>query len=157
MHDPVVCKTDSGNYDLVQTGHSSGGDFLLLDRAKKAVVYVMEYEVRKLGSITYASQVKIWHNDLKKYKLETIGQKAVPAHVFDFLIKTYDAVITDRLQTEAGKGFWMNRLREAFATGKHVYSKLPDYPALQALEGHIWGDSVEYMNRRVAISKVKIW
>jgi hypothetical protein len=63
----------------------------------------------------------------------------------------------------------MNRLREAFATGKHVYkledqngknakaSKLPDYPALQALEGHIWGDSVEYMNRRVAISKVKIW
>lgn len=100
---------DHPGYQLFLTGDMNNGYLALYNKAEKMLGYVIKYKVehRALlgGTVT---QVMLWRDPGMPYV------PGITRHVFfDYLLTRWPMVMSDALQTERGREFWLSRLAEA--------------------------------------------
>lgn len=94
------------------TMYKSGQSFVAVrTHAKRPaeIAYWMQYRVEHVFNKQIASHIAVWFEP--SYDLPSLPKEMV----FNYLLKQYDAVMTDNSQTWDGKRFWMNRLADVFA------------------------------------------
>ncbi len=178
-HDPTDFRLDDKAYNHEQYQFLSGesstavtdsglplieeiNTYAVVDHIEESIVYLMEFQQLVLGGRHCASQYKLWRD--KARSAEKIDGIPIQAYVFNILVDTFDAVVTDRYQTPDGKNFWFGQIDRAFNNGMFVYAiemdnikRLHTKAEFAGLKGHIWGDKPEHYNRRVAIAKTEVW
>ena len=148
---------------VVMHVHEPTGEevYMAVDHKSMKIVYYMMYEVHQDPLIgRYVNQAMVWLD--KTYS----PAKGLPKRVFfDQLVKKYDTVLTDSIQTWNGRAFWMRRLQEAFQKGFNVYfvdlernkvEKLEDFADISKFNEkyHIW--EPHGFHKRLAITKRKL-
>jgi hypothetical protein len=88
---------------------------------------------------------------------------------FDVLLKRYKCMITDNLQTDGGRDFWLNLIKKAVSRNLHVYYfnsdsmaspndlvpvNDPDVP--DQFRNHFWGYKKEHEKKHFIISEKKL-
>lgn len=108
--------------------------------------YVSFVRKRLLNGNNAIRQIKVWR-----------GVSLVLPHnftaliFFKYLLPKYGSLVSDESQTEAGKRFWLNRIRDA-VQDTHLYSyaldiktqkwfEITEKTNIQALEQDFWGTS----------------
>jgi hypothetical protein len=135
--------------------------YIGVDHKELKIVYYMMYEVNHDPLVgRYVSQAMVWLD--KSYA----PARGLPKKIFfDQLVKKYDTILTDSIQTWNGRAFWMRRLQEAFQKGFNVYYVNLDNDSIEKLEEfadiprfdakyHIW--DAHSFHKRLAISKKKL-
>jgi len=104
------------DYQLVRTGDGNTGYFLLYDNVTQLSDYVIEYHAKKWSWLPRTvTQCLLWR------RLGSVSNRGITAEVFfDILLPRYGAIMSDRLQTEAGHNFWIDRMADAVAKGYKV-------------------------------------
>ena len=126
-----------------------------LDYNRKEVTYYMQYEVstnKLFGSFLWQSLV--WRSKKVQYN------KTMPHEIFfEILLPKFKVIVTDGLQTEAGKRFWEFQIAYAIKNKINVYfhdEKTKDLEKVESLiefdkvcsKYNVWGEA--------AINKTKI-
>lgn len=107
-----------------------------------------------------ATQVLLWRTVDPKYKGLTAG--LAEKIFFEYIIETYDIIMSDNIQTEQGMFFWQTRLLQAIDKGLFTY--LYDYingnlfklnrQTLEEKNEEIWGEEENYQYQLAVISKL---
>ena len=152
--------TDKGNMLVLNNINT----FALVDRNNKAVHYVMDYQIypKLINGKQCVSQVEVWSGKEK----DSVNGMQLPTFVFNTLIDTYDAVMTDQQQSPDGRKFWEKRITEAFKNGgRYLYAldisanlsitPLMTLAEFDSIKESLWGSNHDHL--RVAIAKNKIW
>lgn len=130
----------------------------VVDIKKDRVIYIVEYTngVMNLGAAKTPAitQIKVWVDDTDK------RTDNLPAWVFFTHLLHKGAIITDYMQSDAGRRFWLKRLHRALEKNLHVYytdfnkqvwSKVVNVG--DTIEKHNpWGDGEVHRQRRFIIS-----
>lgn len=107
-------KTIESHGPLVLGQRTEGGDgeFFLIDTEHKVLAYYVNYEVNNLPGLgRCATQVILWRRS-------GAGMPGVTRKVFfDILMTSFDAVVSDAVQTGDGQRFWIDRMAEAIHAG----------------------------------------
>ena len=108
------------------------------------------------------TQILLWRTVDPKYKGLTSG--LAEKIFFDYIIETYDIIISENNQTELGMFFWQTRLLQAIDKGLFTY--LYDYlkgnllklnrQILEELNDKIWGEDDTYQYQLAVISKFSL-
>ncbi len=108
------------------------------------------------------TQILLWRTVDPKYKSLTSG--LAEKIFFDYLIETYDIIISDNNQTEQEMFFWQTRLLQAIDKGLFTY--VYDYikgnflklnrQILEDLNDKIWGEDDTYQYQLAVISKFSL-
>jgi hypothetical protein len=153
--------TSLGDFAGVKLYRRKGQIFAIDPHDNNDLVYWVKTDVRKINVIgtTAICQRALWRNT------NNASTNGLPEHIFfDVWLKTYDAIVTDGMQTTGGKNFWFRRVKDAFALGHSVYYarelspqtvvKLKSFAEFQrlALDGTIWGTTPDYKHRLVVIT-----
>ena len=108
----------------------------------------------KLVGLPMVRQTLLWRDD---WTPELRG--VASAFVFNKLLKEYLAISSDRLQTEAGKRFWITLVTKALSLKKHVHvydkrsSELTEFFDLSDFRNApVWGRSKEWKKVLIVIS-----
>lgn len=138
--------------------------YYVLDNSLQKVPYLMKWNTRKVLNIEMAYQIIVWSDptvpNIKGYSYKVF---------FDQLFSRFQAICTDRSQTEHGKRFWYSSIAKALEEGYHIYtvnlnntpviygvidsvSKLKDYDA----KGFVWDDDRSGEGKLLIISKNQI-
>lgn len=107
---------------LYRVGDPHNGFFFLWDAEEQLVGYYMRYKVKttKLHGVS-VTQTALWRS------LTAKDTKGLTHHiVFDLLLKEYVALLSDQIQTERGRDFWIDLMTQAI--GKYDVS-LVDFNA----------------------------
>jgi hypothetical protein len=99
-----------------KTGDSSGS-FFVKELEEDILIYYMKYEVKQknlLGCKT-VTQTAVW-----KAEGQGLPRNFVAGVVFDILLKTFPAILSDRIQTEDGKKLWLDFMWFALDHGYQV-------------------------------------
>jgi hypothetical protein len=110
-----------------------------------------------------ATQILLWRTVDPKYKGLTAG--LAEKIFFEYIIETYDIIMSDNIQTEQGMFFWQTRLLQAIDKGLFTY--LYDYingnlfrlnrQTLEEKNEEIWGEEEDYQYQLAVISKFSIF
>ncbi len=102
-------------YDLYRSGGRNEGQFFLWDPVQELIVYYMKYKTQaKRFTGRTVTQVNLWRS------LGDVSPGFTQHMVFGVLLKEYPAILSDSLQTENGKKFWIDLLGRAMRTGHQV-------------------------------------
>lgn len=88
-----------------------------LDSSIEKITYSMEFKTASnplLG--TFVWQASVWHS-----KIDPVTTGLPEKVFFEYLIPTYETVLTDSRQSWDGKRFWMSVIPKAFEKGLNVY------------------------------------
>ena len=122
------------------------------------ITYFMEYATTRRGGFgNRATQVKVWATIAP-------GMVGMATHVFfNVMLVEYDTMVSDRIQTEDGRKFWLRRMAEAIQN-ESMQVGLLDHgtpitydpnigwnPWLTKVDG--WGQKPEHHARLFYISK----
>jgi hypothetical protein len=136
------------------------GEFFVLDLTKKAIAYTAQYDVYEI-------------DDLGRCCCESLLWKAPDCPVPDItkkifygpMMQQFDAIVSDKSHTEAGKAFWIKRMGESATKGLTV-GLMPQDGPLQVFPGGnlgewihklmTWGDHESFEATRFFITKRKI-
>lgn len=93
-----------------------GQKVMILDHARKAITYYMVYQTRKISGVTGVYQIIVWRD---QFVQEMVG--VTEQIMFQYLVKKYPLVTSDRLQTNAGSDLWIRFMTTALNQGYHVW------------------------------------
>lgn len=88
-----------------------------LDSSIQKLTYSMEFKTKSnpvLG--TFVWQASVWHS-----KIDPVTTGLPERVFFEYLLPTYETVLTDSRQSWDGKRFWMSMIPKAFEKGLNVY------------------------------------
>jgi hypothetical protein len=103
------------NVKVYKTGTNKGYIFLY-NPEKDLIGYYVRYEEQQNSLVgRKVTQTKLWRS-LGDEKAVGVTYKIV----FDYLLKKYQAIMSDRLQTENGKDFWIRLMLYALDRGHEV-------------------------------------
>src|ERR1700737_1250754 len=101
---------------LYRVGSHEQGFFFLWDPVSNLVGYYIKYSVKrtKLHGMS-VTQTALWRN------LLVPSSENITRHVFyDILLKEYPAIMSDQIQTDDGKRFWLDQLTKSLTRGYSV-------------------------------------
>jgi hypothetical protein len=114
--------TTSGNSNQLEKHNDSqylyqyGDKIVLLDIVDKKVdYYVKIYQGKFKITGKYATQVEVWRT--KERAVYGVVKKVF----FDYILKSHNTVLSDSLQTNEGRGLWVNLVSYAFEKNLNVY------------------------------------
>ena len=146
------------------------GDYAIVDVSKWKSYYYAKVEIatdaQKIAGTCYR-QKQVWAAD--KLKRQHITFTYPSKIFFDTLLKYYKCMITDNLQTDAGRDFWFKLIEKAIKNSMFVYHLDNDYmksaqdlvsindPGFPKKHHHLyWGVGQIYQGRHFIISKKKL-
>lgn len=134
-----------------------GGDFAHIATKTGLITYFMEYTTTQRGVFgKSATQIKVWATIAP-------GMVGIAADIFfNVMLAEFDSMISDRIQTDDGRRFWLRRMAEAIQKGMHVGlldhgmpmpydAQIGFQPWLAKVDG--WGQNPEHHERLFYISK----
>lgn len=153
---------DNKEYKLFVTGDGINGYIILIDKNSGLIDYLSKYEKTKFKSIDghFITQVKIWR------RIGSIHVQGLTTKVFfDYYLKQYKAIMSDKLHTLDGKKFWMDQMAKAVKLNHKVglidmNTKKIDYFKssyetfngwLSKVENEGWGDEANKIAKRFVI------
>lgn len=106
-----------------------------------------------------ATQQLVWRSTNFAHSPALAG---LPASVFfNFILKRYDVILSDNVQTGEGRHFWQRSMSEALARNLCVYhcqlmstelTRIRDQEHLTAITDRLWGQTEEYRESLAIIS-----
>jgi hypothetical protein len=100
--------------DIYKFGDTENGYVVLVDEGE--VIYFVKYKRVKFNGTRYARQVLVWRNT------NTAASIGFADFVFfKRLLPTFKCLISDQLQTEQGKRFWLFAIDKAVQEHLYVY------------------------------------
>lgn len=107
---------DAPGYEIFRTGSNSDGNVVMYDKMGGHIDYMIHYEAYKYPWIgRTVSQIMLWR---RQGSLYTKG--LTTRMFFEYLLPKYHCILSDRMQTEDGKKFWIDRMAEATTRGLRV-------------------------------------
>lgn len=104
------------DFKVYQVGDHGAGNVLLYNPIEKTIGYFMHYEVTNTKLIgRRATQTKLWRS-IEEPKSKGVAHRVI----FEYLLKEYPAIMSDRLQTERGQEFWIALMFTALSEGYRV-------------------------------------
>ena len=149
------------NGQLLWIGHK----IFLVDHDNQRIDYYMQYEIQHIFKIKTVTQIAIWTEYMSRYRDMPNGERVSKYVFFNILLPLADAVVTDALQTDDGRRFWINRVTESILASLHVYAvfkdknriyKVDNLEMLRKLKDDIWGDEKAHVNRKLFISNKEV-
>lgn len=149
------------NGQLFWVGHK----IFLVDNDNQRIDYYMQYEIQHIFKIKTVTQIAIWADYISQYINLPSGERVSKYVFFNILLPLTDTIVTDALQTDDGRRFWINRVTESIKAGLHVYAvfkdknriyKVDSLETLRKLKDDIWGDEKTYLNRKLFISTEEV-
>jgi hypothetical protein len=133
-----------------------GGEFARIGTAGQIVYYMQYRTAQRQGFGQCATQVKVWMTI-------AVGTAGLAADVFfHIMLAEFDTMISDHIQTEDGKRFWLRRMSEAIPKQMQVglfdhgtaifYDPQVDFDQWVA-KTDAWGTRPEHHERIFFISK----
>ena len=96
--------------------YSYGDKIVLLDiKDKKVDYYVKIFQGKFKITGKYTTQVEVWRS--KERAVYGVVKKVF----FDYILKSHTTILSDSLQTNEGRGLWVNLVSYAFERGHNVY------------------------------------
>lgn len=135
----------------------------------RLIYYVQWKEIfHKLVGHTAITQVAVWRD-----KLSPLSQGVASKIFWEFLLPITDVLMTDAMQSDDGKTFWINRIGEAFKHGLRVYylslmqtagKQPPELIEIEnanhferlAREKEFWGREDLHKARKIIISNIAL-
>lgn len=107
---------ETPNYILFRTGDDYNGNIALVNKTNNTLGYLVHYRQARYGFLgTTVTQLKLWRNLAEPHAIGVTSKI-----FFDYLLKKYPAILSDGMQTEYGKRFWITRMGEATLSGYKV-------------------------------------
>lgn len=112
------------------------------------------------------TQIAIWTDYTSRYTDLPSGERVSKYVFFNILLPLADAIVSDALQTDDGRRFWINRTKESILKNLHVYAvfkdqnriyKIDSVEKLRKHQNGIWGDERAFENRKLFISKKELF
>lgn len=131
------------------------------ENTEAPISYWIKTEVHRLSAanVSGITQHALWRNT------DDIATTGITSYIFfKILLPQYGAIISDGLQTQDGKRFWINRISEAFDKELNIYVlhelaprkliKILDQAEFAKLnrDGQIWGKEPKYKNFKLIIT-----
>lgn len=145
--------------------HAEHFELALLNDLTEEVVYynrVITQRDRELNCRP-VSQVLVWRTRKPQHNVVLAG---LPGKIFfEYLIESYDVVVSDVNQTNEGMSFWLARMYEAIEFDLNVYAYDVMSGELKTIGAEsdvgkyqtwLWGDADHYQHRLAIISKVQL-
>lgn len=108
---------DTPDYELIRTGNYRNGNFALITKGSlRKINYLVRYEAKNYSKIgNTVTQVMLWRKTAGK------GTSGITKKMFfEYLLPMFGMIMSDAQQTERGKEFWENRMRDAVDSGFKV-------------------------------------
>jgi hypothetical protein len=102
----------TADYEIVRTGDGHRGWIFLHNISDNTVDYVVQYHTKNwpwLGNRS-VSQLVLWRDVASPFTAHITERM-----FFDYLLPRYHLIMSDKLQTSAGRDFWSGRMRDAAA------------------------------------------
>lgn len=106
-----------------------------------------------------ATQQLVWRSTDYSHSAVLSG---LPVSVFfNFILKRYDVILSDNVQTGEGQYFWQRNMSEALARGLYVYhyqlmsatlTHIKDQEHMKSLTDKLWGETDDYKESLAIIS-----
>jgi hypothetical protein len=101
---------------VYQTGSAQGGSLFLYNPATGLIGYYVHYKAMHKsltgGTVT---QTAVWRS-LEEAKSKGLTMRVV----FDYFLHHYPAIMSDKIQTDRGRDFWVDLMSQALARGHKV-------------------------------------
>jgi len=136
---------DTPDYQVLKTGDGISGWIFLYNIERKTADYVIQYRTKAWGKwlpIT-VTQCVLWRNPTSLFA-RGITNKIF----FNYLLKTYPAIMSDKLQTANGHDFWTVRMTEAQAAGFKVGVADVKHRKMNWFEGSGANNYAEWMSNQ---------
>jgi hypothetical protein len=104
---------DPDKYECVIARPDSKSVIALINKQTKETVYYVELE-KDTVDMKSVTQVKVWRHMIDS------GVDGMAARVFDYLVEKFGTIVSDDIQTQLGKRFWIKRMVEADSKGYEV-------------------------------------
>jgi hypothetical protein len=152
-------ETIEGN-KLYREGTAYNGSYFFVKAG--LIVYYMEYEVHAahFSGLHSVTQTSVWR------KLGAGVPKGLASHVlFKYLVPKYPAVMSDKIQTDRGRDFWVDLMGDALdkklivelvILNKNVVIPITSEKDLNAFtqgDFNAWGKGLQYEQLRFLIRK----
>jgi hypothetical protein len=145
--------------ELVRLAGNVGGQYALISTKNNLLEYYVKYEISTLPNLgRCATQVKLWRS-------RTATVQGLATKVFDqYLLTSFDSIVSDSRQTERGREFWEVQLgghSQTKSVGLLVRDQMKLYDPslsvgdwLSSVNG--WGKARSFRQIRFFISNLKI-
>lgn len=102
---------DNADYQLARTGDGQNGWILLFNKHDQTADYVVQYRTRRWKLLPpTVTQCVLWRS------AGSIYARGITVRIFfDYLLHQHPAIMSDRLQTDAGNRFWLDRMADAIS------------------------------------------
>lgn len=138
-------------------------EFALLDTNNQNILYYMQYQRSRILKISAITQIKVWASTSRPDVTESFKGTTLTGYIFfEHLLPKADLIVTDRMQTQAGRRFWEKRIASAFSKGLNVYGIEQNNKALKKFNSYeevikdyksfFYGDDHKYQARKLGIS-----
>ena len=136
--------------------------FALLDTNNKEVLYYMQYLKHKVFKVPSITQLKVWASAYTTNTDNFEGDTLTTYIFFKHLLPKAGMIVTDKMQTSAGKRFWEKRITQAFASGLNVYGLDQNQNAVKKFTSlkewrdyaeYFYGEAHKHQGRKIGISK----
>jgi hypothetical protein len=156
------------NYSLYVADTKSGETYFLYDLEDQISVYVAEIEKNQFIKPLHSAvcQVSIWRDK------GAVGVMNVAPYIFwNILYKRYGSIISDSIQSDDGKAFWLRRVDEAKHRGLvvAVVDLTPDLKIMKLFAfvsgqdwlkrnaKRVWGTDDQHTHRRLLIADKNLY
>lgn len=155
-------------YRLIMVAARKGSDkfeiALVQDQLKEVVYYNQVVIVPYIDlSARPATQLLVWRST--DFTHSAILSGLPGAVFFNFILKRYDVILSDNVQTGEGQYFWQRQMSEALARGLHVYhyqlmsaalTHIKDQAHMKSITDLLWGETDEYRESLAIISQTPL-
>lgn len=104
--DEIIRQTD--DYILLRNGTDKKGYIVLINKHDTTIEYYVDYEFSYTKQLPDVTQIKLWRLSTGSYN-RGLAQDIF----FNYLLKKYNTIISDRQQTKRGQEFWLSRMADA--------------------------------------------
>lgn len=143
---------------LYRSGSATDGSLFLYNPATQLIGYFVRYETANKKLVGHSvTQVAVWRS-LEEPKSRGLALWVV----FDYFLKHYPAIMSDKMQTDRGRDFWIDLISQALARGHRVALADFNLHKVHEIENHaelrLWnsgsGDATDawgQLNRHMAL------
>ncbi|KAA1181283.1 hypothetical protein [Photorhabdus heterorhabditis] len=157
-----MVRVDGRLEDWISQSHF---ELALLNDVSQEVVYYNRVIIQPdvVLSCRPVTQILVWR--ILKREHRVVLRDLAGKVFFDYLLESYNVIVSDMNQTHDGISFWQARMYDALAYNMHVYAydmitcelhKILSDKEIASKESWLWGDPEHHQNRLAIISKSEL-
>jgi len=157
-NNPTLIETNKFGSFYRLAGAYGGGEFAHISATSSLITYYMKYESKTRADLgRCATQVKVWMTIAP-------GMTSIAKDTFfKIMLAEFNTMISDRIQTDDDRRFWMRRMAEAISNGMRVgmidVNTIMDYDPSIDFQTWInsidsWGKDSKHRDRLFYISNI---